>query len=654
MADVIERVTRDEPPAAGVVDEATVQTARDIRAYVASHSVGGGFRTRLAERLQAEGVALHQGRRTTRRAALPLPRIRRTALAVTVTAAALVAVTLALVRPDFLFGGSRLAAAEVLRRHEARITQPQRFQPDDVLHTVTRMGRPEEGRIRESWQLVGADGLVVRSFDRMEGPQGTLQRWFDGDLLIIDQQPTAPSAGPPVPSVYAAPMAPYRPVTGLGLLEEVGQALMTGSLVGGTVAGAAPTPVTTSAAGAYRVTGRGQVAGRATIVVENDRTRAEFDAATYDLLALTQRFPAAPNQQSSILEAVVISQAVVRGGATALPAAALNPPAVDRAEAAVRPPMVPPYAPPLAGLPAYLPPGLQLLSTSTRNPDAGPMGAVLSAAYRGPAGEVYIQRAPPMPGCGALPGKCRTGEVNGRPALIRTTERAGRPEGPPAIHTSEPAGGQVWHWLHWDDDQGGVLLYGTLPLDELLQIARSLPLRPGGAAPQPPPSQGPAPAVPGAAPGAGASVAGDPTAATEPVDFLGRFMEARRLRQESWVHGSLADPLATAVATTPTAAAEVRLLPESNPCWNAWELVRFEQSTPITARARVRVFEYARSDDTGGGQVQSWDQELALRRLGGADDGPWRVAELGPPENGREYPNAPREPATAACQRSAP
>ena len=628
MADVVDRMVQDESPAPGLVDDATAEAVRDIRAYVMSHPLDEGLRSRLAGRLRAEGAALQRGRRTTGRTELRRPQVQRSALAVATVAVAVLAIILALVRPGFLFGGGRLEAAEVLRRHEQATERGLQVQPGHVLHTVIRLGPPERADTEESWQLVGPDGLVARSYDRVALAQGTIERWFDGRFRIIRQQGR---------DVTAAPMAPFRPTGGLGSFDEVRRQLGLGMPPGGPPAGAPPTGGNENPTGPYRVTGRGRVAGRETIVVESRLERLEFDANTYQLLAIVYYRVNEHGQHVIFLDRVVVNQEVLDATSSGLPPALYTPPAINVAAAAAQPPAIPPDAPALPGLPAYVPPGLSLHSTSVRSPGQGPMANALSAVYQGQLGRVTIQRAPTSSGCQDAGRTCQTADVNGRAATIRTSQQ----------------GGEVWHWLQWDDEQGSILMHGTVPPDQMLKMARSMPLRPGGSAPQPPLPQGTALPAPAVAPSPGASAAGDPTVATDLVDFLGRFMEARRGRREPWVRASLTDPLASAMNTTPMAAAEIQLLPAGNPCWNAWEIVRFEQRTPTTATARARVFEYIWSDGNGDGLVRSWDQELALRRVAGAVDGPWRVAQLSRPENVREYPNAPHGPTTSACRGAA-
>jgi hypothetical protein len=346
-----------------------------------------------------------------------------------------------------------IEAAEVFRRHSARVGQAQRLRPGEVLHTVMTVSMPDGQQRRESWQLAGADGLVSRSYARMEGGAVTLEWWFDGQVEILRQAPAGGSA-----SVTAQPAAPYRPLTGLGLFDEVRGALVQSGLPGGGISGTVAAP---SSPVQYRVTGRGAVAGRETIILESERRRLEFDAHTYDLLAFAEPVrPDVPGQAVRMLEQAIVSQEILRGGARALPAEAQQPPAVDRAAVALRPPAIPPDAKPLAGLPAYRPDGLGLMSTSTRDPDQGPAGSVLSATYRGAAGEVYVQRTPPTPGCGTGPGRCEVTDINGRPGTLRTVQH---PDG------------TVWYWVQWDDSEGGILLSGTLPPGELLKMARSMP-----------------------------------------------------------------------------------------------------------------------------------------------------------------------------------
>lgn len=444
VADFADWLATGEPYERKVLDDEALAVLEDVEEYVAAPVVDRDFKTAFAGRLLEEAERLERERAVARGDWRLRPRARW-ALAGLAGAAVLLAVFSFSVVSPFVRGGSGQVASakEVFQRHSAAIARGASLQPGQVLHQVISYPVPGAPKTEESWQLVGPDGDVARAYTRFYGGPSSAQQWFDGEFLV------SKGAG----TVSAAPMAAHRPMEGIGLFEDVGQALELGGLPG-EVAGAVSANQSLGNGGSlsaqYRVTGSGSVAGRPTIIVEGQGARVEFDKEIYAVLAARIQ---GTNQAVSTEETL---------GSDTLPPVAYEVPTFDVAAARAQPPVLTPDAPALPGLPTYVPPGLWADMFGTRGWfDAVTSADLLTVGYDGPeTTEVTIERAPGYVGCKAPSATCQATDVNGHPATIRT----GRGKN-----------GAVWHWLQWNDSRGGILMSGPLAPEEMLKMARSMP-----------------------------------------------------------------------------------------------------------------------------------------------------------------------------------
>jgi hypothetical protein len=120
-------------------------------------------------------------------------------------------------------------------------------------------------------------------------------------------------------------------------------------------------------------------------------------------------------------------------------------------------------------------------------------------------------------------------------------------------------------------------------------------------------------------------------------EALRTFMDARVSRQNMVVLGLLADDF---VEDRPGDVYRA-----SSPCWYRWEQLDFEPVSPVSALARVRVYEHWYQGDIVAGPPQSWEQTVGLEYTAVG----WRVGMLGPRENRRVEVDEPHGLHVSAC-----
>lgn len=125
-------------------------------------------------------------------------------------------------------------------------------------------------------------------------------------------------------------------------------------------------------------------------------------------------------------------------------------------------------------------------------------------------------------------------------------------------------------------------------------------------------------------------------------ETLERFMRARVKGEDETVMNLLTPELR---ANMDTVLAQVPLLQVSNPCWYRFEILQFEEPTPLQANAQIRMYEHFWAGDSAGGPPSSWTQTVDLQET----NSEWRVSALGKLENQQSEPNEPHGQTLSAC-----
>jgi hypothetical protein len=430
------------------MDRDTNLVAGAVHTYVESIPLNERLQREVRNRLLLEAARLNGAEKKVRPATKLTAFVGRSYTHLAgIAALFLLAVLSLLLPPNLHIGQDRVpvaSAAEIFAHHERLVSQGLPLEAGQVLHQRITLQSGQSSTTEDSWQLVGPDGAVQRSYTRyISGGQTTAEIWFDGRYRIFRQAGSG--------SISVVLMAPFRPIGGLGGFGDVNEALQQGQIPSGavsTIPNQQASPATNVAANAYRVTGAGSIAGRRTIVVEGRISEFQFDVQTFELL----------DARLGAAHEVVTDEEL----STALPPAAYSVPNYDPTTAALLPPASQPDAAGLSGLPRYVPQGLQLDSLAfTGGIETGAKHTIM-VRYKDQEGRVQatIQRANQFTICQDAAANCGHVDVSGHPATVRTTQQAN---------------GETWHWLQWEDGQGEVLIYGTLAVDEMLNMARSMP-----------------------------------------------------------------------------------------------------------------------------------------------------------------------------------
>jgi hypothetical protein len=401
----------------------------------------------------------------------------------TAAVAAIVGIGLWLAWPATTERNLRAEALEIFERYEESAASP--LVPGQVVHrlwTWTRFGEgpvgpqgpPRVTTTRESWEVVGSDGLTVeRSYSRTMDVVGKLQResWYLGQQAIWRE-----SANGRI-GVTDLSEAPPRTV------REEEQSLE------GFVSA-----LRQDANADIEFVGEGQIAGRETKVVQwsepvpltaflhlfdlNLRrlvNRLDFDAQTFDGVAFSQSFVGEDRGSIDWNQGQLVSEEVV--GPDGLPAEALSPPSPGAASVhATYSPQEEPTPYPYFTLeqavekglavciPLYIPVGMEALESGALLKDGTLDRAFF--AYVGP-GKNFLTGTQDRRPADSAPLEGRQIAINGKTAFVRALATARDLPQYPDLNVE----GTV---IAWDEGDFRVQVLSTLPEEQVLLVAQSM------------------------------------------------------------------------------------------------------------------------------------------------------------------------------------